>query len=79
MSEGPRDGRRATGKAQYFRLKGELSGVCGSLPWNTTRIDQLANELAAIERWISSIKLEGEPRRPTGPGQSAGSSQSRNW
>ena len=42
---------------QYFRLKGELSEEYSSLPWNTTRISQLANELAATERRISKLQI----------------------
>ena len=60
---------------RYFRLKGELSEEYSSLPWNTTGISQLANELAATERRIS--KLQTSSRFASHPGRDK--PENRRW
>ena len=41
---------------RYFRLKQELSIAYRSRPWQSGRIDRLANDLAAAERQIGAIQ-----------------------
>ena len=53
---------------RYFRLKQELCDEYNSKPWRTTRINQLASELAATERLISKLKLSTS-RQPIEPGR----------
>ena len=38
---------------RYFRLRQELEVAYGQKPWHGSRIDRLANELAATERQIA--------------------------
>jgi len=39
---------------RYFRLQQELSIAYSAQPWNSGRIDRLANELAGTEREIAA-------------------------
>ena len=39
---------------RYFRLQQELARAYNARPWQSTRIDRLAGELAATEREIAS-------------------------
>jgi hypothetical protein len=51
---------------RYFRLKQELSIAYRAQPWQSARIDRIADELAATERDIASLHPRDEPH-----GQSA--------
>ena len=42
--------------ARYFRLRRELSVVYGQQPWQSARIDRLAQELTGTERRISTLQ-----------------------
>ena len=42
---------------RYFRLQQELSIAYSAQPWNSRRIDRLANELAGTEREITAAGL----------------------
>ena len=50
---------------RYFRLRQELSLAYRTQPWHSGHLDRLADELAATERAITSLRLEdaqrGEP------------------
>ena len=46
---------------RYLRLKRELSAAYDALPWNTARIDRLANELAATERDLAAAQGSSDP------------------
>lgn len=39
---------------RYFRLKQELSIAYRAQPWNSARVDRLADDLAATEREIAA-------------------------
>ena len=39
---------------RYFRLKQELSIAYKAQPWNSARVDRLADDLAATEREIAA-------------------------
>lgn len=41
---------------RYFRLKQELSIAYRARPWQSGRIDRLANDLAAAEREIGALQ-----------------------
>lgn len=41
---------------RYFRLKQELSIAYRAQPWQSGRIDRLADDLAATEREIASLQ-----------------------
>ena len=45
---------------RYFRLQQELSVAYSMVPWQTGRIDRLANDLAATEREIAVLRLVDE-------------------
>jgi hypothetical protein len=51
---------------RYFRLKQELSIAYRQQPWQSNRIDRLADDLASTEREIAALQAAGD-RRP-GPG-----------
>jgi hypothetical protein len=42
---------------RYFRLKQELAIAYQALPWQSWRIDRLANELANTEREIAAFRV----------------------
>ena len=48
---------------RYFRLKQELSIAYRQQPWQSNRIDRLADDLASTEREIAAIQAAGD-RRP---------------
>jgi hypothetical protein len=41
---------------RYFRLQQELAAAYGVVPWQSGRIDRLANELVATEREIAALQ-----------------------
>ena len=45
---------------RYFRLQQELSIAYSAQPWNSRRIDRLANELAGTEREITTARSSDE-------------------
>ncbi len=45
---------------RYFRLKQELAIAYNAQPWQSRRIDRLANELAATEREIAAMQPPDE-------------------
>ncbi|MEP6874308.1 MAG: hypothetical protein ABI887_08070 [Burkholderiales bacterium] len=46
--------------AKYFQLRQELDIAYRRNPWLASRIDWLADELAAVERNIASIRARRE-------------------
>jgi hypothetical protein len=42
--------------SRYFRLRQELSIAYRAQPWNSTRIDRLADDIADAERRIASLQ-----------------------
>ena len=46
--------------SRYFRLKQELSIAYRAQPWQSLRIDRIADELAATEREIAALQPAGE-------------------
>jgi hypothetical protein len=46
--------------ARYFRLRQELAIAYRSRPWQSARIDRLANDLSATEREIGALQA-GQP------------------
>ncbi len=47
---------------RYFRLKQELSIAYRARPWLGTRIDRLADDLAATEREIGALQAASRER-----------------
>jgi hypothetical protein len=45
---------------RYFRLKQELTIAYRSRPWQSTRIDRLADELAVTERDIGAMQAAND-------------------
>jgi hypothetical protein len=52
---------------RYFRLKQELSIAYRQQPWQSNRIDRLADDLASTEREISALQAAGDTRSVSGP------------
>jgi hypothetical protein len=48
---------------QHLRLQWELEAAYSSLPWQTECIDRLANELAATERELATLRSAPPIRR----------------
>ena len=46
--------------SRYFRLRQELSMAYNAHPWQTRRIDRLADELACTEHEISLRQSQGD-------------------
>jgi hypothetical protein len=51
---------------RYFRLKQELSIAYRQQPWQSNRIDRLADDLASTEREIAALQAAGDRRPPAG-------------
>jgi hypothetical protein len=49
---------------RYFRLKQELSIAYRQQPWQSNRIDRLADDLASTEREIAALQAARD-RRPS--------------
>jgi hypothetical protein len=47
---------------RYFRLKQELSIAYRQQPWQSNRIDRLADDLASTEREIAALQAAGDTR-----------------
>ena len=58
---------------RYFRLQQELAIAYKQQPWQAGRIDRVADDLAATEREIASLKLIARPAAgdPCGPANRA--------
>ena len=56
--------------ARYFRLKQELAIAYRSRPWQSTRVDRLADEIARTEREIAAAQ-SGSPAMLAGLGRVA--------
>ena len=46
---------------RYFRLQQELSIAYRQQPWQSTRIDRLADDLSSTERDIAALQATGAP------------------
>lgn len=53
---------------RYFRLKQELAIAYRARPWLGSRIDRLANDLAATEREIGALQAASRDRTPAWAG-----------
>jgi hypothetical protein len=51
---------------RYFRLKQELSIAYRQQPWQSNRIDRLADDLASTEREIAALQAAGDRRSVSG-------------
>ncbi len=51
--------------ARYFRLRQELSIAYRSRPWQSARIDRLANDLSSTEREIGALQAGQQPQSPS--------------
>lgn len=48
--------------ARYFRLRQELAIAYRSRPWQSARIDRLADDLSATEREIGALQSDENTR-----------------
>lgn len=48
--------------ARYFRLRQELAIAYRSRPWQSARIDRLADDLSATEREIGALQADPQPQ-----------------
>jgi hypothetical protein len=51
---------------RYFRLKQELSIAYRQQPWQSNRIDRLADDLASTEREIAALQAARDRRPASG-------------
>jgi hypothetical protein len=54
--------------SRYFRLRQELSIAYRAQPWNSARIDRLADDIADVERHIATLQPAAQTARSYGTG-----------